>query len=60
MVATNSFTRQQAPCGRLVDVEDGAVPALRLPESRGSGFRITDYSVSFLGLCGACARAKRR
>jgi Fur family peroxide stress response transcriptional regulator len=46
-------------CGRLVDVEDAAVPALRLPEGRGSGFRITDYSVSFLGLCGPCARAKR-
>ena len=46
-------------CGRLVDLDDAAVPALRLPEARGSGFRIKDYSVSFLGLCGACARAKR-
>jgi Fur family peroxide stress response transcriptional regulator len=46
-------------CGRLVDLDDAAVPALRLPEARGSGFRIKDYSVSFLGLCGACTRAKR-
>jgi len=46
-------------CGRLVDVDDAAVPTLRLPEARGSGFRITDYSVSFLGLCGACGRTKR-
>ena len=46
-------------CGRLVDVDDAAVPALRLPETRGTGFRITDYSVSFLGLCGGCARGKR-
>jgi Fur family peroxide stress response transcriptional regulator len=46
-------------CGRLVDLDDAAVPALRLPEARGSGFQIKDYSVSFLGLCGACARAKR-
>jgi Fur family peroxide stress response transcriptional regulator len=46
-------------CGRLVDLDDAAVPALRLPEARGSGFRIKDYSVSFLGLCGACARAER-
>jgi Fur family peroxide stress response transcriptional regulator len=46
-------------CGRLVDLDDAVVPALRLPEARGSGFRITDYSVSFLGLCGACARGKR-
>jgi Fur family peroxide stress response transcriptional regulator len=46
-------------CGRLVDLDDGVVPTLRLPEARGSGFRIKDYSVSFLGLCGACSRAKR-
>jgi Fur family peroxide stress response transcriptional regulator len=46
-------------CGKLVDLDDAAVPALRLPEARGSGFRITDYSVSFLGLCAACARGKR-
>ena len=46
-------------CGRLVDLDDAAVPTLRLPEARGSGFHITDYSVSFLGLCGACGRAKR-
>jgi Fur family peroxide stress response transcriptional regulator len=45
-------------CGRLVDLDDDAVPALRLPAARGSGFRIKDYSVSFLGLCGACARGK--
>jgi Fur family peroxide stress response transcriptional regulator len=46
-------------CGKLVDLDDAVVPALRLPEARGAGFRITDYSVSFLGLCGACARVKR-
>jgi len=46
-------------CGRLVDVDDAAVPALRLPQARGSGFRITDYSVSFIGLCGDCARGRR-
>jgi Fur family transcriptional regulator, peroxide stress response regulator len=46
-------------CGRLVDIGDDAVPALRLPKARGTGFRVTDYSVSFLGLCGACAGRKR-
>ena len=46
-------------CGRLVDVDDAAVPELRLPRPNGSGFRITDYSVSFLGRCGDCARGKR-
>jgi Fur family peroxide stress response transcriptional regulator len=43
-------------CGRLVDLDDAAVPTLRLPETRGTGFRVMDYSVSFLGLCGSCAR----
>ena len=42
-----------------MDIGDAAVPTLRLPETRGTGFRVTDYSVSFLGLCGACTRAKR-
>jgi Fur family transcriptional regulator, peroxide stress response regulator len=46
-------------CGQLVDVDDDAVPTLRLPRARGTGFRVTDYSVSFLGLCGACAGRKR-
>jgi Fur family peroxide stress response transcriptional regulator len=46
-------------CGRLVDVDDDAVPRLRLPKARGTGFRVTDYSVSFLGVCGRCAARKR-
>ena len=46
-------------CGRLVDVDDAAVPTLRLPRMRGSGFRVTDYSVSFLGRCAGCAGGKR-
>ena len=46
-------------CGRLVDIGDDAVPTLRLPKARGTGFRVTDYSVSFLGLCGACAGRRR-
>ena len=45
-------------CGRLVDLEDALVPPLRLPEGSGTGFRIRDYSVSFTGLCPACAKKK--
>ncbi len=45
-------------CGRLVDLEDALVPPLRLPEASGTGFRIKDYSVSFTGLCPACAKKK--
>ena len=45
-------------CSRLVDLEDSVVPPLRIPETAGTGFRITDYSVSFTGLCPACAKKK--
>ena len=45
-------------CSRLVDLEDSVVPPLRIPEVAGTGFRITDYSVSFTGLCPACAKKK--
>jgi Fur family peroxide stress response transcriptional regulator len=45
-------------CDRLVDLDDALVPRLRLPEEHGTGFRIRDYSVSFTGLCPACARKK--
>jgi Fur family peroxide stress response transcriptional regulator len=45
-------------CGRLVDLDDGVVPPLRIPESSRTGFRIKDYSVSFTGLCPGCAKKK--
>ena len=45
-------------CDRLVDLDDALVPPLRLPEASGTGFRIRDYSVSFTGLCPACAKKK--
>ena len=45
-------------CGRLVDLDDALVPPLRLPEARGTGFRIKDYSVSFTGLCPGCLKKK--
>ena len=45
-------------CSRLVDLEDSVVPPLRIPGTAETGFRITDYSVSFTGLCPACAKKK--
>jgi Fe2+ or Zn2+ uptake regulation protein len=45
-------------CGRLADLDDALVPPLRLPATTGTGFRIKDYSVSFTGLCPACAKKK--
>jgi Fur family transcriptional regulator, peroxide stress response regulator len=45
-------------CSALVDLEDAAVPAIRVPEARGTGFRIHDYSISFTGLCRDCRQSK--
>jgi Fur family peroxide stress response transcriptional regulator len=41
-------------CGRLVDLDDSVVPPVLLPETKDTGFRIRDYSVSFNGLCRTC------
>ena len=41
-------------CGRLVDLDDASVPSLPLPDVRGTGFRVRDYSISFTGLCKNC------
>jgi Fur family peroxide stress response transcriptional regulator len=45
-------------CGALVDLADEAVPALRVPETRATGFRIRDYSISFTGLCRTCRQPR--
>ena len=45
-------------CGSLVDLEDAVVPPVPLPEARGTGFRIRDYSVSFSGLCSSCHKPR--
>jgi Fur family peroxide stress response transcriptional regulator len=41
-------------CGSLVDLDDSMVPPVPIPETRNTGFRIRDYSVSFNGLCSSC------
>jgi Fur family peroxide stress response transcriptional regulator len=41
-------------CGRLADLDDSAVPSVRLPDARSTGFRIDDYTISFSGLCKGC------
>ena len=41
-------------CGRLVDLDDSVVPRVPIPDAKGIGFRIRDYSVSFSGLCASC------
>jgi Fur family peroxide stress response transcriptional regulator len=41
-------------CGQLVDLDDASVPSVRIPDVRGTGFRIHDYSISFTGICKDC------
>jgi Fur family peroxide stress response transcriptional regulator len=41
-------------CGRLVDLDDAAVPRVPIPNAEDTGFHIRDYSVSFTGLCASC------
>lgn len=43
-------------CDRVVDLEDGALDALPLPDARRTGFHVTDYSIHFSGVCDACRR----
>ena len=47
-------------CGRLEDLEDRAVPPLRIPTKRSSGFEVRTYSVNFLGFCSICRRSSSR
>jgi len=43
-------------CGLLVDLDDAVVPGVPLPDARGTGFRIHDYSINFTGLCKNCRK----
>ena len=44
-------------CGRLVDLAADTVPGIPLPDARGIGFRVDDYSISFSGLCKSCRQS---
>ncbi len=44
-------------CSKIADLEDGAFYPVRLPESRRTGFEITDYSVYFEGFCPDCRKS---
>ena len=41
-------------CGELVDLADGAVEPIAIPDTRTSGFMVSNYSVNFTGLCCRC------
>jgi Fur family peroxide stress response transcriptional regulator len=44
-------------CNRAIDLEDTRLDQLPLPSRRRTGFRITDYSIHFTGLCAECQKA---
>lgn len=41
-------------CNRVTDYMDARLDDLPLPDISGSGFRTTDYSIHFTGLCPDC------
>jgi Fur family peroxide stress response transcriptional regulator len=43
-------------CNRVIDIEDARLDNLPLPDSRPTGFQITDYSIHFTGLCADCQK----
>ncbi|MBN1345582.1 MAG: transcriptional repressor [Phycisphaerae bacterium] len=43
-------------CDKLIDYEDPALNNLPMPNTRGRGFRVSDYSIQFRGICADCRR----
>lgn len=44
-------------CSRVIDFQDPRLDNLPLPDRKRTGFRITDYSIHFTGLCAECQSA---
>jgi Fur family peroxide stress response transcriptional regulator len=44
-------------CNRVIDFQDARLDNLPLPDRNRTGFRITDYSIHFNGLCAECQNA---
>ncbi len=47
-------------CHQVVDLEEAALPSLKLSSSKAGDFEILDYSVHFRGYCRNCAKNKAR
>jgi Fur family peroxide stress response transcriptional regulator len=43
-------------CNKLIDVEDPDLNTIAPPNTRRFGFKVTDYSIHFRGICRACQR----
>jgi Fur family peroxide stress response transcriptional regulator len=46
-------------CSRMVDFEDPDLDRIPLPETGRQGFRISDYTIQFRGICGECRKGRR-
>lgn len=47
-------------CDRVIDLHAPELNALRLPDTRGLGFEIDDFSLHFRGVCADCNATTRR
>lgn len=45
-------------CDKVVDLEGAPSAEVPLPETRRTGFQITDYSIYFRGVCSDCLKKK--
>lgn len=46
-------------CGTVADCRDRSLDALPPPAAVPAGFRLLDYSISYTGICPACAARRR-
>lgn len=47
-------------CNSVVDYEDSQIDDLHVPEQSGSGFKIKDYSIHYIGVCEKCQHEERK
>lgn len=47
-------------CGKMADLDRPALDGLPLPDVRHAGFRITEYSIHFHGICSRCRSGRAR
>jgi Fur family transcriptional regulator, peroxide stress response regulator len=45
-------------CSRMVDFEDPDLDRIPLPGTGRQGFRISDYTIQFRGICGECRKGR--
>jgi Fur family peroxide stress response transcriptional regulator len=47
-------------CGKLVDIDSSVIEDINLPLVMVSGFRVTDYTINFTGICSRCQESSRK